>query len=211
MMAFITHYLKSARLDLVGVLTCLCLAWGLAGSARAQAPSPEVSDLQFSRSGDVVWLSATVKFDLPAVIEDALLKGVSVIFVAEADVYKERWYWTDKKVAAVVRHLRLAYQPLTRRWRLNVSTGASTNSGLAVALTQYFDNLPEALAALQRFYHWKIAEASEIDFGKQHFVEFRFRLDASQLPRLLQIGTLGQSDWNLSVSTGRPLVIENPS
>lgn len=211
MMAFITHYLKSARLDLVGLLTCLCLAWGFAGTARAQAPSPEISDLQFSRAGDAVMLSATVKFDLPAVIEDALLKGVSMIFVAEADIYKERWYWTDKKVASVVRHLRLAYQPLTRRWRLNVSTGASTNSGLAVALTQYFDELPEALSALQRFYHWKIAEASEIDVGKQHFVEFRFRLDASQLPRLLQIGTLGQSDWNLAVSAGRPLVIESPS
>lgn len=211
MMASITHYLKSARLDLVGLLTCLFLAWSFAGAARAQAPSPEISDLQFSRSGDSVLLSATVKFDLPAVIEDALLKGVSMIFVAEADVYKERWYWTDKKVASVVRHLRLAYQPLTRRWRLNVSTGANTNSGLAVALTQYFDELPEALSALQRFYHWKIAEASEIDAGKQHFVEFRFRLDASQLPRLLQIGTLGQSDWNLAVSTGRPLVIETPS
>lgn len=211
MMAFITHYLKSARLDLVGVLTCLCLAWGLAGSARAQTPSPEISDLQFSRSGDAVMLSATVKFDLPAVIEDALIKGVSVIFVAEADVYQERWYWTDKKIAAVVRHLRLAYQPLTRRWRLNVSAGASSNSGLAVALTQYFDNLPEALSALQRFYHWKITEVADIDLGKQHFVDFRFRLDASQLPRLLQIGTLGQSDWNLSVSAWRPLVIESAS
>lgn len=209
MMASITHYLKSARLDLAGLLTCLCLAWGLAGSARAQTPSPEISDLQFSRSGDAVMLSTTVKFDLPAVIEDALIKGVSVIFVAEADVYRERWYWTDKKIAAVVRHLRLAYQPLTRRWRLNVSTGASSNSGLAVALTQYFDNLPEALSALQRFYHWKIAEEADIDLGKQHFVEFRFRLDASQLPRLLQIGTLGQSDWNLYASAWRPLVIES--
>jgi hypothetical protein len=39
-------------------------------------------------------------------------------------------------------------------------------------------------------------------------VEFRFRLDVSQLPRPLQIGTLGQSDWTIEGFVSQPLVFE---
>ena len=41
-----------------------------------------------------------------------LLRGVPLYFVWQADVYRKRWYWTDKRVASAVRTLRLAYQPL---------------------------------------------------------------------------------------------------
>jgi len=107
------------------------------------------------------------------------------------------------------RHMRLAYQPLTRRWRLNVASGLITNAGLGMALNQNFETLPDALAAVQRLSRWKIADVSEIDLEQRHLVEFRFRLDVSQLPRPLQIGTLGQTDWDISVSSLRPLILES--
>ena len=102
----------------------------------------------------------------------------------------------------------MAYQPLTRRWRLNVASGLITSAGLGMALNQNFDALPDALAAVQRLSRWKIAETSELDLDQHNFVDFRFRLDMSQLPRPLQIGTLGQTDWDISTSTRRPLVLE---
>ena len=209
MTAFITHYLRNARFDLIRLLACACLIWGCADAARAESPATEVSLLRLERSGDEVLLTASVKFELPTAVEDALLKGVAVIFVAEADVFRDRWYWMNKKVASAERHIRLAYQPLTRRWRLNVANGVITNAGLGVALNQNFDALPDALAAVQRLSRWKIAEISEVDLDQRHLIEFRFRLDVSQLPRPLQIGTLGQSDWNISASTNRPLVLES--
>jgi hypothetical protein len=132
-----------------------------------------------------------------------------MIFVAEADVFRERWYWTNKKVASAERHMRLAYQPLTRRWRLNVASGLITTAGLGVALNQYFESLPDALAAVQRLSRWKIADASEFDIEQRHLVEFRFRLDMSQLPRPFQIGTLGQTDWNISVTSSQTLVLDS--
>ena len=142
------------------------------------------------------------------VIEDALLKGVPMIFVAEAELLRERWYWTNKKVASAQRHMRLAYQPLTRRWRLNVASGPITQAGLAVALNQNFDTLHDALAALQRLSRWKIAEASELEPEQQYLAAFRYRLDTSQLPRPFQIGTLGQADWNLDFVIRQPLLLE---
>jgi hypothetical protein len=209
MTAFITHCLRKSRLDLLGLLACACLAWGYAGTVRAQAPATAISVLTLERAGDAVVLTATVKFDLPTAVEDALLKGVALIFVAEADVLEERWYWTNKKVASAERHMRLAYQPLTRRWRLNVASGRITNAGLGVALNQNFETLPDALAAVQRLSRWKIADVSDIDMEQRYLVEFRFRLDVTQLPRPLQIGTLGHTDWDISVASIRPLLLEN--
>lgn len=209
MTAFITHCLRNARLDLIGLLAGACLVWGLPGLARAEAPMTEVSRLRFERAGEAVLLSAAVKFELPAAVEEALLKGIPMVFVAEADVFRERWYWTNKKVLSAERHMRLAYQPLTRRWRLNVASGLITNAGLGVALNQNFEALSDALAALQRLSRWKIADISELDLEQRHLVEFRFRLDMSQLPRPFQIGTLGQTDWNISVSSSQALVLES--
>jgi hypothetical protein len=209
MTAFITHCLRNARLDLIGLLACACLVWASPGTARAEAPATEISLLKFERASDAVLLTATLKFELPAAVQDALLKGVAIIFVAEADVLRERWYWMNKKVVSAERHMRLAYQPLTRRWRLNVASGRISNVGLGMALNQNFESLPDALAAVQRLSRWKIAEVSDIDLEQNHLVDFRFRLDVSQLPRPLQIGTLGQTDWDISASSIRPLLLES--
>jgi hypothetical protein len=209
MTAFITHCLRNVRLDLIGLLACACLLWAPSGTAWAEAPATEISLLKFERASDAVLLTATLKFELPAAVQDALLKGVAIIFVAEADVLRERWYWMNKKVVSAERHMRLAYQPLTRRWRLNVASGRISNVGLGMALNQNFESLPDALAAVQRLSRWKIADVSDIDLEQNQLVDFRFRLDVSQLPRPLQIGTLGQTDWDISASSIRPLLLES--
>jgi hypothetical protein len=105
--------------------------------------------------------------------------------------------------------MRLAYQPLTRRWRLNLASGLITQAGLALALNQNFDSLSEALAAVQRLSRWKIGDISDQDLELRHYVEFRFRLDMSQLPRPFQIGTLGQTDWNISASSSQTLTLDS--
>ncbi len=208
MMAFITHCLKNARLDLIGLLVCAGLLWAVGGAARAEVPTTEISTLRFERDGEAILLTAAVKFELSAAVQEALFKGVPMVFLAEVDVFRERWYWTNKRVLSAERHMRLAYQPLTRRWRLNVASGLITQAGLAVALNQNFDTLSDALAAVQRLSRWKIADVSELDLEQRHLVEFRFRLDVSQLPRPFQIGTLGQTDWNISASSSQPLVLD---
>lgn len=116
-----------------------------------------------------------------------------------------RWYWSDKKVATAQRHIRLAYQPLTRRWRMNMASGAITTSSMGLALNLNFDSLEEAVSALQRLTLWKIADAGVIEPGLTYKVEFSFSLDLAQLPRPFQIGALGQSDWKLSVTASQQI------
>jgi hypothetical protein len=165
------------------------------GLAQAQGVPADVTQMQVERTDDGVYLSATVRFDLPTVVDDALAKGISMYFVAEASIYRDRWYWYDKRLSTVVRHMRVSFQPLTRRWRLQVSANPIGNSGLV--LGQMFDSREEALAAIQRFSRWRIADPGEVDPHSTHNVEFRFHLDVSQLPRPFQIGAVGQSEWNI--------------
>lgn len=176
--------------------------------AAAQAPATAVTQLQLERSGDAVYLNAMVQFALPPLVEEVLDKGIAVYFVAEAELYRERWYWTDQKVAQVARHMRLAYQPLTRRWRLNVSPVPITNAGFGASLNQNFDTLADALDAVKRVGRLRMGEVAEIGDDTAHAVQFRFRLDTSQLPRPFQIGLAGQADWNISTERAARLPVE---
>ena len=184
-----------------------CALFTLAAAAHAQAPATEITQLRLERSDEGLVLSASVKFELPPVIDDALAKGIPMFFVAEAALYRDRWYWYDKQVVAAARHMRLSYQPLTRRWRLTVSPEPIGNSGLA--LGQTFETREEAMAAVQHLSHWKIAEAADVDADARYNVDFRFRLDVSQLPRPFQIGAVGHADWNIAVMRNQRLAVES--
>ncbi len=187
----------------------LCLGLALAlGQGQASAAT-DITQLRVERGDDGVYLSAMVRFDLPSVVEDTLLKGIPLFFVVEAEIYRDRWYWTDRQVVNVARTLRLAYQPLTRRWRINIASGPLNNSaGLRASLNQNYDSLSEALAAIQRVARWRIAEMSDLDPAAGHSLRFSFRLDVSQLPRPFQIGIAGQQEWQISAEIRERLRLE---
>jgi len=192
----------------LGLLAAVVLALALPAWADSVVGPPEVTLLRVERGEDGILLSASVRFELPQVVEDALAKGIPMFFVAEASLLRDRWYWYDKRVATAVRHMRLSYQPLTRRWRLQVSASPIGNTG--AVLGQTFDSRDEALAAVQRVSRWRIAEPTEVETDAGHNIDFRFRLDVSQLPRPFQIGAVGQSEWNISVARNQRLQFEPP-
>ena len=205
-MAFITHCCKNRWLDRALRQLCVLAFAVVAGICQAQIAT-EISQYQVERLEDEVLISAQVLFELPAAVEEALVKGIPMFFVTEANVLRERWYWYDKKLAFVQRHMRLAYQPLTRRWRLNVTAGPAREVSVGMTLPQSFDTLEDALAAIKRISRWKIADVVDLDSGLKYKVDFSFRLDLSQLPRPFQIGALGQSDWDLSAATSTTLTL----
>jgi len=193
----------------LAALCVLALVLGLLPPRAAAQPHPaEVTQLRLERGDDGVFLSAAVTFELPPSVLDVLDKGIAIHFVAEAELYRERWYWSDQKIAQVARHMRLAYQPLTRRWRLNVSPVPITNAVAGITLNQNFDSLEEALDAVRRIGRLRMGDASEIAGDGAQPVLFRFRLDTSQLPRPFQIGLVGQSDWNVSAERMARLPVE---
>ncbi|WP_240651607.1 MULTISPECIES: DUF4390 domain-containing protein [unclassified Variovorax] len=182
----------------------------LPAPASAQGrTSASITQMRLEQSDDGIYFTAAVQFELPSLVEEVLDKGIAIYFVAEAELFQERWYWTDRKVAQVTRHMRLAYQPLTRRWRLNVSAAPMTGAaGLGISLNQNFDTLGDALDAIKRVGRLRMGDVAEIGDDPQQQVMFRFRLDTSQLPRPFQIGVVGQSDWNIAVERTARLPVE---
>ena len=192
------------------LLTALvCLFLWTAGASHADVVV-EAAQFRVDRVGEEVTLSAQLRFELPAAVEDALLKGIPVYFAVEADVLRERWYWTDKKLASAARNMRLAYQPLTGQWRLNVATGAAPAGELvaANAPSQTFLTLAEAMATVKQFARWRIAGLSDNDPSSKFRVDFRFWLDTNQLPRPFQIGVMAQSEWTISANLRAALTAE---
>lgn len=175
-----------------------CALAGPALQARANSLPAEIGSMQLELSEDGLLLSANLQFELPYQIDDALRQGIPMYFVAEAQVQRERWYWSDQQLATASRHYRLSHQPLTRRWRLHVSNTPFSSAGLGLALGQTFESLEDALASIQRISRWKIMDTAPGPAGVS--VQLRFRIDLSQLPRPLQIGALGRSGWNLQLS-----------
>ena len=153
----------------------------------SHAEGVELIQLSSSRSEEGLELSFSTRFELPHAAEDALLKGVPIYFTAEAVLLRGRWYWRDARVARATRTWRLAWQPLTRQYK--ISTGG---------LNQSYASLSEALSALRGVSEWRIAENRELEDGR-HYIEFSFKLDTSQLPRPMQIGLGSPEGWGLSI------------
>ncbi len=175
------------------------LAWLLCVLAVPALASIELEQLRVERRDNELQVHAHLKLELGPAVEEALAKGVAVYFVAEAELMRDRWYWYDRKLAQVSRHYRLAYQPLTRLWRLQVASEPNFASGVS-SIAQTFDSLQSALDVVRRQSGWKLADVADLDPEARQYLVYRFRLDMSQLPRPLQIGASSQTDWNLSLS-----------
>ena len=185
-------------------MPCACvlalLFCAVALPSRADTVGPDISAMQLSRTDEGLFLSASMQFDLPSQVEDALRQGIPMYFTAEAQVQRERWYWSDQQLGTATRYYRLTHQPLTKRWRLHISNTAFASSGTGLALGQSYDQLDEALGAIQRISRWKILEPAQLSATSGVSVQLRFRVDLSALPRPLQIGALGRSGWNLQLA-----------
>ncbi len=171
-----------------GLLLMLTLLLGL-GAAPACAQGVELATLQASKSDGALNLEFVARVNLPKAVEDALQRGVPIYFVAEAQLWRNRWYWRDERVARVARSWRLAYRPLTSDWRVSLG-----------GLNQTFASMAEAMAALSRSGGWKLGELAALDTDKSYYLEFSYRLDSSQLPGPMQFGLGGQGDWAVGVS-----------
>lgn len=177
---------STCRHHLLGLALLLLLSgWG---GVAARAQGIDLVALNLQRHDGELTLDFEVSVAPPRSVEDALQRGVPVYFVAQATLYRSRWYWRDERIARVQRSWRVAYQPLTSNWRVGFG-----------GFNQSFATLAEALATVSRSSRWRIIDLAQLDPESRHYLEFSYRLDTSQLPSPMQIGLGGQADWVLGV------------
>ena len=169
-------------------LALLAALWlGLAPAPARSAEGIEVRSAALVPADDTYYLEATFEIGLTPALEEALNKGVPLHFLVELELIRPRWYWLNEKVASVQQRYRLAYNALTRQYRVGVGT-----------LYQNFASLTEALEFLSRTRLRDIAEPGALKKDSVYTAALRMRLDTSQLPKPFQIGAVGSRDWNIS-------------
>lgn len=200
MMSGVARWLRQALSLFLPVFLCFLLLAAQGGAARAA--QPQVLHEQLQRGPDGLYLTVRLDLTPSRAVEDVLMRGVPLYFVWQAEVYRDRWYWTDKQVGQVQRTLRLAFQPLTRRWRLSLANGPTGSSGasLQYALHQNFDSLGDALAVIGRVTRWPLADDADLEPEARHRVEWTMQLELALLPRPFQIGVANQSAWDIAVT-----------
>ncbi len=178
------------------LLAACCLALALFARAQTGPSNPVAPQLSVERQADGLLLTARLPMALPAALQEALERGVPLHFVWQAEVVAPRWYWLDRRVSRATRTVRLAYQPLTRRWRVSVAEGDDPGTGNA--LHRNVDSLDEAQALVTRVSSWPVASEAELAGVGDVKLNVRFGLALDLLPRPLQLGVGGPIDRGLA-------------
>lgn len=183
-----TSAARSLKALLYAMVFAACSMLTAMQEARAEGIVIKSADLVVHENN--YQLNATFDVSLGHVLEDALLRGVPLIFVTEFELEYPRWYFLNlwnKPIANYENEQKLSYNVLTRQYRLSVG-----------ALHQNFVSLDEALAVIGRTRNRNINVHDSISVGEVYIAMVRLSLDTSRLPKPLQINALGSKDWNLS-------------
>jgi hypothetical protein len=167
----------------------LAIALMCAAGPWAHADEIDIVDVRLAASDEGLILSADFAFEFSPPLQEAVANGVPLHFLVEFELTRPRWWWFDEVTASRRTQWRLSYHALSRQYRL--STGA---------LHQDFAQLEEALDVMRRLRSWQVLERSVRLTGSSYEAAVRMRLDATQLPRPLQVSAL----------TNRELRLESP-
>lgn len=173
-------------------LRAVALSLALLAPVAAGASGIEVKQAALAPTDDGYALAADFAIDLGPRFEEAVSRGVPLHFLLEFDLTRARWYWSNEHVAGRTINYRLAYNALTRHYRLS-----------AGALHQNFDSLADALRVLARITSLPVVDKGELKPGEAYSAALRLSLDRSQLPKPFQVDAIGNKDWQMDAKVHR--------
>ncbi len=173
--------------SLVSFLLVIWVSVFSLSAARAQEQI-DLKQATLNLSADQLhWvIAADFTLNLSPTVEDAVSKGVVLYFVTEFELIRPRWYWRDERSVTATMTYRLAYNALTRQYRVSINGGFQTSYG----------TLAEALGSITRLRGWTIADRDRIRTSDKYEAWLRLRLDTTQLPKPFQISAINNRDWN---------------
>ena len=166
-------------------------------ASLAVAEGIEVSKVQARLIDEGYLLSADFNINLPAPVEDALKRGVTLYFVSELSIHRSRWFWLDTDIESHEQTTKLSFNTLTQQYR--ISRGG---------LFQSFFELKDALIVLGHQTAPPIPASMLDNTGGGYFSRLTkkgsqigayasMRLDLTQLPKPLQVNALANDQWSV--------------
>lgn len=167
-------------------LPWLFIAWCYCNIAYAEGIQVRQANVEWNDEG--MQINADMDIQLNQAIIDALNRGVPIYFLTEFEINRPRWYLINQTVLTQQRSVRLAYNALTRQYRLSYGN-----------LYQNFDRLDYALRVLGRLRNWSVTNGSNVKNSNTPLeAGLRLRLDITKLPKPFQVTALSSKDWQLS-------------
>jgi uncharacterized protein DUF4390 len=182
-----TLHVRRARIAMrrAATLVVVVLACALGIASRADTIGVRFAELRADEEAYV--LNAEFEVSINSTLEEALQRGVPLYFVQEFELTRRRWYWLDEKVVSMTTQYRVAFNALTRQYRLS--------SGL---LAQTLDSLEEVERVLARITSRPVARRDQLAKGVPYEASVRLRLDGNQLPKPFQVDALASREWSLA-------------
>lgn len=167
------------------VLSACLLMWLPVAEASSRI---QIVTTQLEQTDEGYKLDATYHFDLNEELRGAVDRGVPLFFTTVVEVVQPRWYWFDNVLASRTRTKRLAFNVLTRQYRVTTSSGQN----------YYFESIEDALYAIQQPSDWVIADKGTLKSGATYQLSLRMYLDLEHLPKPFQVNAFNNKDWRLS-------------
>jgi hypothetical protein len=179
---------RSRRDGWLRALSALLFAVALLplAAAPARADTVVVRGAELRGEEEGYFLNAEFEFTINATFEEALQKGVPLYFLLEFELTRPRWYWFDEKALTYSIQYRVAWNALTRQYRVA--------SGL---LSLTFNSLDEVQRMLSRVTSREVARRDQLTPGARYEAAVRLRLDGNQLPKPFQVSALTSREWTL--------------
>jgi hypothetical protein len=172
------------RRHVLAALAVCLVTLGLASTAAADTIPLRSAELRADEDGYT--LNAEFDLTINATLEEALQKGLPLYFVLEFELVRPRWYWLDEKAISSATTYRVAWDALTRSYKVS--------SGL---LRQTFNTLEEVQRFLSRVNGRQVARRDQLVPGVRYEAAVRLLLDGNQLPKPFQVSALTSREWSL--------------
>jgi len=138
------------------------------------------------RGGQLI-IDADIVFTPSDTWRHAMQQGLPAYFTADLEIVSPRWWWFDETVVSTSKTWKIAYNALTRQWRVG-------SGDLALPAP----SLTEALAQVRNIRNWTVADIADLGMDKTLTGRLRLRLDTSLLAQPLQLNALNRPGWTLS-------------
>jgi hypothetical protein len=134
-----------------------------------------------------LYIDADAEIQVSDELRTAAIKGVPLYFTANLEIISERWWWFDKVWVDQQQTWRLAYNVLTRQWRIGAGD-----------LTLPEATFEDAMSYVRHIRGWSVADVSSLDPDVEYRGRIRLQLDTSRLPRPFRIDAYNSSAWSLA-------------
>jgi hypothetical protein len=156
------------------------------GAGQAHANTPRVVSVEPVIRDGKLDINAEIDVQLNEHLQDAAERGLALHFTADIVIRRDRWWWFNETVVDTSRTWRVAYNVLTRQWRVATDT-----------LSWPVASLNEAMNMVRHIRNWALIDVDDLEREVAYRGQLRLRLDTSHLSRPVQLSGNHGSAWSL--------------